>query len=1469
MGKRATFHFAGGQSDALLRRLSRASLAVIILVALSAVLVAEEDDNDTVPGLAARYSVGGNAISRIDPAVAFEWKTDSPDPRLARGPFSARWAGQLLIREGSPFRFHAYLQGDVAVTVGGRTVLAGRRELAGWVSGDPVDFGFGERPFEVTFHGAQQGATLKLFWSSARFPLEPLPAHLLFCDPSAIPERKQIVQIEAGRREFEIDRCNRCHRRPALFSLAALSLVHVADGLSRSAIIERIGRRSARPVGERMPTFDLTGDEAAAIAAFLLRSAEPADLDRSAVDANVAKEARKGETHVCSLGCLACHTTPGHAGSGSVLGNSGAYGGGDLSAVGSKRTVDWLWTWLAKPGAINADHRMPIFNLKKKERRQIVSYLSTLKAPPSLSESRSPPAGAAPRQSVENRGRPSDDLLVARGRALAAKARCAACHQIKDAAVEVASLPDLSRPVKDWANSCLAPRADRSRFRPAFPHADRGAVIAYVNAHAVPICEEGAILHGERLLERRQCTACHARGNQPGFAATATAIARGNKSFKGSVEALIPPNLAAVGDKLTDDALAEAVNGGGKKRRLPWLAVHMPHFQHLDAERSALLAAFISHDRVPDDAPESAVVRTDAAQAHAGPDSSEESRLVAGQKLAGPGGFSCIACHEMGAYVPKNVAIPTHGSDLIGVGRRMRREFFLRWTRSPLRIRPGMEMPSYERPVTGLLQGDVAVQLAALWDALNDPRFVPPVNPSSVEQFLVVRPGEPARIVRDVFAKRKGADGPVARAFAVGFNNGHSALFDLDLFCLRDWTVGDFARQRTSGKSWFWDLAGLPIASGFERSSDFALAHDDGNGGTLIPPQGEFGSVGQLATYRRMGDGVELSYRLNFDIGGTRRSLEIRETLVPLPATEAKPSGFRRRIEIVRAIPGHHVLVRVPKVKFLLDGASIEQLKESSPLKPEPLPAPTGWAVVSTGRRGNVIPEVSFDYRCAGRTASSTTEPSAAPKLSPEVVDCVPGFDGVRLPLDRSIMPTAIIWTAAGTLAFTSLKGHVYLARDTDGDGIEDRLSVVEEGLAAPYGLLADGRDLIVAHKPELLRLHDSNGDGRADVRTVVAAGWGYSENYHDWTCGLVRDARGFFYVGLGSDYTQKNRSLESSRWRGKILRIDPDGRITPIAHALRYPTGLAFDGQGRLFATDNQGDQNPFNELNHIVEGRHYGVPSSHEENGDAPVTPPAIQIPHPWTRSVNGICFFPQSLPGEKRFGSLAGQGVGCEYNGRFLVRFTLQEVDGTVQGAVYPFSRPAEENSPTSRASRSADSGGRGFIGPLCCAVSPRGDLFIGGIHDSGWLGGTNVGDIVRLRPNGRMSNGIREIRVSPHGFEIAFFEPIERLPADATSSYAITGYTRLWRGDYSTPDSGRHRVAVRRCEVSVDGRTVTLFTDRLREGYVYEVTCADLGGRRQQPMWPRIGYYTLHHIPKERQASAVSAGQSLRGNPRFAK
>ena len=433
-------------------------------------------------------------------------------------------------------------------------------------------------------------------------------------------------------------------------------------------------------------------------------------------------------------------------------------------------------------------------------------------------------------------------------------------------------------------------------------------------------------------------------------------------------------------------------------------------------------------------------------------------------------------------------------------------------------------------------------------------------------------------------------------------------------------------------------------------------------------------------------------------------------------------------------------------------------------------------------------------------------------------------------------MPTAFAWRDDGTLVFTSLKGHVFLAHDTDNDGIEDSLTVFEEGLAAPFGVLVDGDDLLVTHKQELLRLRDTDGDGRCDERIIVADGWGYTHDYHDWVTGPVRDSDGNLYLATGSDYAHRDRLESQQHWRGKVLRLAPTGELEPFAHELRYPVGIALDADDRLYVTDQQGVANTFNEINHVIPGGRYGVKSQSDPADSGPGLLPAVQIPHPWTRSVNGLFFLPEQLS-EGPFAPFAGHGVGCEYNHRFLMRFSLQEVDGQLQGASYELTRPDWE--------LESDA----FLGPICGAVSPRGDLYVGSIHDSGWLGGRNTGEIVRLRPepDARTQNGIREVRAIPGGFEIEFIRGIDPAEASEAENFSISGYTRVWEGSYATPDSGRYAPQVESVQLSDGNRIVTLFIDDLRPRFVYDIACGSLPSADGSDLWPNTAYYTMNRVP----------------------
>ncbi|HXT61140.1 MAG TPA: hypothetical protein VN699_21045, partial [Pirellulales bacterium] len=445
-------------------------------------------------------------------------------------------------------------------------------------------------------------------------------------------------------------------------------------------------------------------------------------------------------------------------------------------------------------------------------------------------------------------------------------------------------------------------------------------------------------------------------------------------------------------------------------------------------------------------------------------------------------------------------------------------------------------------------------------------------------------------------------------------------------------------------------------------------------------------------------------------------------------------------------------------------------------------------------------------------------------------------------------------WRDDGTLIFCSLKGSVWRAQDTDGDGLEDRQTMFADGLPAPYGIAAardaeTGGDAIdVCAKFALLRLSDRDGDGRADRSQVAAADWGYTADYHDWAVGLPRDRQGNYYVGLPCQ--QDNRSPRAAYLRGSVVELQPrrptsdDPRlfaIRPIAAGLRFPMGLALDRLGDLFCTDNQGNYTPFNELNHLVAGARYGFINKLEQKPgfQPPFQPAAIEIPHPWTRSINGICFLDtppevRAKLGRDLFGPHEGHLIGCEFDTRRLIRLSLDRIGDTYQGAAYPLSAEPEPGQKT-------------FEGPVVCGVAPDGDVYVGNLRDSGWGGGQNTGSIVRLRPNGDLPAGIAAVHAARDGFTIDFAGRVDASMAGDARNYAVSRYRRTATPAYGGADVDRENVRVESVAVSAGGRQAALALEQLQPGFVYEFRLKPLVPA-SQAFFPAEAHYTLRQIPQ---------------------
>jgi hypothetical protein len=303
---------------------------------------------------------------------------------------------------------------------------------------------------------------------------------------------------------------------------------------------------------------------------------------------------------------------------------------------------------------------------------------------------------------------------------------------------------------------------------------------------------------------------------------------------------------------------------------------------------------------------------------------------------------------------------------------------------------------------------------------------------------------------------------------------------------------------------------------------------------------------------------------------------------------------------------------------------------------------------------------------------------------------------------------------------------------------------------------------------------------------------------------------------------------------------------------------GLALSRDGVLFATDNQGNYNPFNELNHLRAGAHYGFINKLEFRPGVrpPLEPPVIDLPHPWTRSVNGLCFLytPPAVRqklGRDVFGPFEGHLIGCEYDTRRLIRMSLQRVGDSYQGAAYAFTIDADA---VGRISNPSDAGGRfkkpphvdgELQGPVCCTVSPSGDLYVGNLRDSGWGGGANVGSIVRLRPVGKIPLGIAEVRAASDGLEIDFTGPVNREIAARAENYAVSSYRRESTPAYGGPDVDRRTENVRSVELTPDARRARLKLDKLRGGFVYEVRIKNLAAGAE--FHPDEAHLTVRKAP----------------------
>ncbi|HUE74822.1 MAG TPA: c-type cytochrome [Pirellulaceae bacterium] len=1386
-------------------------LSLALAAALAGSIAAQDEDEEQpyLPGLLATYvDADRRETRRLDDAIAFDWAGQLPDLRLSKAPFTASWRGLLWARGTGDYQLHVFATGEVEVRLAGKVVISRQRLKESWAVSEPLPLSFDRHGLEVEFRQTAPTARVALFWSGPQFSLEPISPRFLLHD------RKEAISsdFERGRLLAAALRCAACHGSDEndWAAMPAPSLTNLAGNLRpewlTGWLMETEHEGSAL---RRMPTFGLSPEDAAAIAAYLIppvKSAPPpmtkapaAEGKRSKATAEKKKgdqpeppSAKQGERLFLTMGCLACHQL-------GQLGESGLFGGGDLSSIVEKRPGDFFARWLADPASINRHHRMPVFDLSKDERTSLSLFL----------------AQQAQRSSPDSKA--ADPKLAGRGRELVEKHRCGACHELpaRPAKVETVKLDGRM----DWSRSCAAAKSQsKTGLAYGLSRPQQQELAAYFGSSGSRKAGDRSA-DGAMLLVTHNCLACHARD---GFAAVDSAlpakladklaaVGQSHDELAPLIPAMTPPSLNSVGDKLHDEALAAAIRRTGPAYR-EYLLVRMPKFRLSDEELAAITAHFVTADRIP----------PGAAADGLKPVVDESALAAAGGRLVSTDGFGCVSCHQIGSVVPDKAPLNARGPGLSRIDKRIRREWFDRFVNDPSRIVPRMEMPSVKIPVKGVLGDKVETQLAAVWHAVNTPNFQPPEpNPVRVLRTSgIAERNDPPIVINDVV---KTGDRTFVHPLVIGLPNRQNFLYDLTEGRLAAWWLGDTARQRTKGKSWHWEPGGPMVMAAAGNGPELAIVR---RGKSLAPlPQGQHMAL--LHDYRIAEGQVRLSYSLL--MGSADSPPAVKVEVIEVWRAGPAASGAKVIRELTARWNGeegdrlHCDLPRLTGGSIQIADSGWSQAADGSVVSP-PHAAGAATAVL----RVTYLPHIPPD---------SIDSPPLSFPVEADAIEIAPGFVGRRLPLPGDVMPTALAWRKE-EFVVGSLKGQVIAARDSDNDGLEDAASVVADGLATPYGITDGGDALHVLTKAALLEVKDG-------AVKVLASGWGHTDDYHDWAVGLPRNEKGEYFVGLPCQ--QDERSAAAAKYRGAMLKLVPrmptedDPRryeVQVVSTGHRFPMGLALDRDGELFVTDNQGNYNPFNELNHVRPGAFFGFINANEKKDKGfkppPLAAPAIDIPHPWTRSVNGICFLDSPATAPNSFGPLEGHLIGCEYDTRRLVRMTLQKVGDTYQGAAYPLS--LEPSSPE-----------KGFLGPVVCAVSPRGELYVGSIRDSGWGAGNNIGEVVQVKiESDKLPAGIAEVRAVRGGFEIDLFRAVDAAKAGDAANYSISSYRRESTPAYGGPDLDRRIEKVANVNVSPDRRRATLKLAELREGFVYELQVKNLTADGSL-FHPAEAHYTLRRLP----------------------
>ncbi len=459
-----------------------------------------------------------------------------------------------------------------------------------------------------------------------------------------------------------------------------------------------------------------------------------------------------------------------------------------------------------------------------------------------------------------------------------------------------------------------------------------------------------------------------------------------------------------------------------------------------------------------------------------------------------------------------------------------------------------------------------------------------------------------------------------------------------------------------------------------------------------------------------------------------------------------------------------------------------------------------------------------------------------------------------ELPAEQVLEPGAFQLMPDGRMAVGTRRGEVWMISDPFSKELKaSQFTRFAHGLHEILGMAERDGWLYVVQRCDVSRMKDTNGDGKADQFEVVNAGWSISGDQHEYAFGSKFDKNGDLWVTL----CLTGSFSSPVEYRGWALRVRPDGTMIPTTSGIRSPGGMGTNLAGDMFYTDNQGPWNGTCSLRVLRPGKFVGHPGGNDwyrisenvmgprpkdpESGSRFVTQadripelelPAILFPYKkMGQSASGIAC--DTTNG--KFGPFAGQMFVADQTYSMVMRCDLEEVDGTYQGACFPF----------------REGFGSGTVG---LEMTPNGHLFAGGTARGWGSRGKYEFSVERLDWTGKTPFEIQTMRLNSDGFTLTFTEPVNEKTAKDLASYKMETYTYIYQSAYGSPEVDGTTPVIESATVSGDRRSVRLVVKGLQRGHVHELHLPALRSQSGLPLLHPVAYYTLNKFRPEKTASA---------------